>query len=113
MLRFLPREAATVQAILGDEARWGDTEYLLALVADTLAHHGWMYGSVHFKNMPKRPPLPVRRPGDVSTVPGVTLTRNLTERTTVTAGSLTLDEMRAAVARQTGTPNGVEVIDAS
>lgn len=103
----------TVQEILGDEARWGDSEYLLAMVADSLGHLGYMFARVHAKNAPKRPPDPIRRPGDVSKVSGVTLTRNLTERTVITTTSLSIEELDAAVARQTGTPIGVEVSDGS
>jgi hypothetical protein len=109
LLRFLPRESVTVQEILGDEARWSDTEHLLALAVDSMRSLNWLYshGSRAFKGVPKKPPDPVRRPGDVSQVDGMTLTRNVSEKTQVTAGSLTLADLDAAIARQTGTRSGI------
>jgi hypothetical protein len=65
-----------------------------------------MYAGVHAKNAPKRPPAPVPRPGDVSTVAGVTVTRNLTERTVIATTALSLEELDAVIAEQTGTPRG-------
>lgn len=107
LIRYLPREASTVQEILGDEARWSDNEHLLALVVDSVAYLGWMFAGVHAKNAPKRPPDPVRRPGDVSTVAGMTLTRNLSEHTEISATSMTFAELEAAIERQTGVAGGV------
>jgi hypothetical protein len=103
-----------VQEILGDEARWSDTEYLLALAVDSLTNLSWLGvsgvlgGVAKIKNPPKKPPEPIRRPGDVSKVTGVTITRNVTEKTTITAGSLTLAELQAVVAMQTGSARGIE-----
>jgi hypothetical protein len=77
------------------------------MAVDSLAHLGWMYAGVHAKNPPKKPPQPVRRPGDVSKVDGVVATVNVSERTTFTAGSLSLLEMDAAVERQTGVRRGI------
>ena len=95
--------------MLGPTTEWSDTDYLLAMIADSLAQANFMFAGVHAKNPPKRPPQPVRRPGDVSTVDGVTLERNLSEPTTVTAGSLTLAELDAVIEAQTGTPRGIAV----
>jgi hypothetical protein len=100
----------TVQAVVGDDARWSDTEHLLALVGDSLAHLGWMFARVNFKGIPKKPPQHIRRPGDVSKVEGVTITRNVTEKTTITAGSLTFAELDAVIAEQTGTAKGIEEV---
>ncbi len=91
-----------MQEVLGAEGRWSDTEYLLAMTCDTLAHLDWMFAGVHAKNPPKKPPQPVRRPGDLSTRDGMTATVNLDERNQITAGSMTLEEMDAAIIRQTG-----------
>lgn len=112
LLRFLPRESAIVQEIRGEEARWGDSEYLMALLGDSVAHLGWMYARVHARNAPNRPPRPILRPGEiVSTVPGMTVDLNLPERTAITAAALSLQEMDAAVARQTGTARGIVEVD--
>lgn len=42
--------------------RWGDTEHLLAIIADSLAAGNWMTRRRHFKGKPK-PPKPLPRPG--------------------------------------------------
>jgi hypothetical protein len=93
--------------VLGEAARWSDAEYLMALAVDSLAQGNWMFAGVHAKNPPKRPPTPVRRPGDVSGVEGMTATLNLTERTTIVTTSLTFAELDAAVERQTGARRGI------
>lgn len=108
LLRFLPREAATVQEVVGDDATWSDQEYLSALLVDSVTHLGWMFTQVHFKNPPRKPPPQVRRPGDrTTTKDGVTRTVNLSESTKFEAGSLSFAEMDAAIARQTGVVGGV------
>ncbi len=95
-----------MQEVLGAEGAWSDTEYLLAMACDTLTHLDWMFAGVHAKNPPKRPPQPVRRPGDLSTRDGMTATANLDERNQIVAGSLTFEEIDAAIARQTGGEEG-------
>lgn len=67
LIRQLPREAATVQAVAGADARWGDVEHLLAGIFDVLNVHNWQYAAAHAPKgkKPKRPkPLP--RPGTKS-----------------------------------------------
>lgn len=106
-LNNLPRESATTRAAFGDAVRWSDGDHLAAMTVDLLAQVAWMYAGVHAKNPPRRPPQPVRRPGDVSTVDGMTATRNLSERTMFTSGSLSLAELDAAIERQTGARRGI------
>jgi hypothetical protein len=114
-LRFLPRESVTVQEIVGDEARWSDMEHLQAMTADSVAYLSWLFasgtiapsGKPVFKSVPKKPPKPIRRPGDIATATGEIGTVNRSEKTLIKAGSLTLDEMDAAIARQTGTRTGI------
>jgi len=107
LLRFLPRESATVQEIRGEDARWGDSEYLMAMIGDSVAHLGWMFARVNAKNAPKRPPQPIRRPGDVSNVPGMSVNLNLSERTAFVVGALFIEDMDAVVAHQTGAVRGI------
>lgn len=62
MLRHLPRESSYSAAILGPAAQWGDAEYLLAQIVDSLsvsnylAKVGFRLSGVH------RPPEPLDRP---------------------------------------------------
>ena len=67
LLNHLPRESAYVQAVVGDTARWGDTEHLLAGLIDVV-QVGNYYTQVlasnrQFKEAPKPPPV-FPRPGD-------------------------------------------------
>lgn len=62
LLDHLPRESATVRAVVGDRARWGDTEHLLADLIDVAHWQMWQFSSAHSKKRPKRP-KPIRRPG--------------------------------------------------
>lgn len=91
-----------MQAVIGDAASWSDGEYLMAMVVDSVASLNWMFAGVHAKNPPRRPPEPVRRPGDISRVDGVVGTINLSEREVVTAGSFTFAELDDIIERQTG-----------
>jgi hypothetical protein len=62
LMAHLPRESSYVQAVAGERARWGDTEHLLALIADALHVGNYQRARAHFKGNPKAPdPLP--RPG--------------------------------------------------
>lgn len=63
LLRHLPRESSYIQAVVGETARWSDTEHLLAGVFDLLQVANYLTGSAHFKNKPS-PPTPIARPGD-------------------------------------------------
>lgn len=53
-----------MQAAVGDEARWGDEHYLQAALVDAVQTLTWMTARAHFKDAPKKPPPPMRRPGD-------------------------------------------------
>lgn len=63
LLTHLPRESAYVQAVVGDEVRWGATEHLLASLIDAIQVGNYMTGRAHFKGNPS-PPKQIRRPGD-------------------------------------------------
>lgn len=69
LLDHLPRESATVRAVVGERARWGESEHLLADVVDLMHAQLWQFASAHSKKRPKRP-KPIRRPGVEQ--PGVT-----------------------------------------
>lgn len=99
LLRYLPREAVTVQLIVGDEARWSDIEHLLAFIGDTISHQSWMFLQVNAKNAPKKPPSLIPRPGDAAP-----------DRAMTSVSPLSFAELEAAIERQTGAPRGV-VID--
>lgn len=60
LLKHLPRESATVQAVHGPVVRWGPTEYLLARAVDLLAAGNWQRAGS--KKNPR--PKPIPRPGD-------------------------------------------------
>lgn len=60
LLAHLPREAALVQALSGEAARWSVTDYLLAHAVDTLNVANWQRAQ---RKGLKRPD-PVPRPGD-------------------------------------------------
>lgn len=65
LIRHLPREAALVRALHGDEADWGLTEHLLAGAVDELAVGNWLFVSANSDEHAERPerPRPVPRPG--------------------------------------------------
>lgn len=62
LIQYLPRESATKQEAIGDEARWGDEEHLLATIIDAIAQLSWMFAAANSKRAPERP-RPLRRPG--------------------------------------------------
>lgn len=68
LLHHLPRESSYVQAVVGTEARWGDTEHLLATLIDSVQVTNYLTGQAHFKSKPT-PPKPITRPGDVRLKP--------------------------------------------
>lgn len=64
LIRQLPREAATVQAVSGAAARWGDVEHLLAGIFDAVQLHNWQYAAAHAPKGKRPPrPRPLARPG--------------------------------------------------
>lgn len=70
LLDRLPRTSWYVQAVLGERARWGDSEHLLASLVDQLAWLNHNYAQAHTKKRLPRPSL-MRRPGVVLDEPGV------------------------------------------
>lgn len=70
LVTHLPRDAATVRAQHGERARWGDSEHLLALIADLLAGANWQRGNAGVKH-PKSKPKPLPRPGEADRSRGV------------------------------------------
>jgi hypothetical protein len=58
----MPRDGAYMAAVLGDKARWSDTDYLLALAVDALHVANWQRARAHFKGKPKAPEA-LPRPG--------------------------------------------------
>lgn len=61
LVRYLPRESATVREVGGPETEWGVTEHMLATVIDALNGANWQRAAN--KNSPR--PRPVPRPGVV------------------------------------------------
>lgn len=102
LIRYLPRDSATACSVVGPEHPWQDSEYLLAAMADGINHLGWMFGRVNFKDVPKKPPKRIPRPGAPADDPDIEVTVNLTSRQVIKASSITIAEMDEIVARQTG-----------
>lgn len=100
-----------MQAVVGPAAAWSDTEYLLAHLVDIAASHEWLTAITaagrRLKKPPKTTPKPLPRPGDLPSAENETVSANLDERTSITAGSLSLAALDAAVAEQTGTAQGI------
>lgn len=69
LVRHLPREAASVRAQHGEQTWWGDSEYLLAVIADLLAGANWQRANAGLKH-PKPKPKPLPRPGETRQVRG-------------------------------------------
>ena len=101
-----------MQEVLGAEARWSDGEYLSALLVDRVGYLAWMFARANFKDIPRRPPKPITRPGDIAAAAGEDASVNLQERQQVTSGSLSLEEMDRVIEKQTGAPRGIQVIEA-
>lgn len=81
LVQHLPRDAALVRALRGEEADWGLGEHLLAAAVDQLAAANWMYASTHTAEHADPParPEPIPRPGldeaetaGVAAAPGAT-----------------------------------------
>lgn len=64
LVTHLPRESATVREQVGEQARWGEAEHLLAVVIDVLQGQAWQFATAHSKKKPKKP-KPYPRPGVV------------------------------------------------
>lgn len=65
LIQHLPRDAALVRALHGEEAEWGLTEHLLAAAVDHLAAGNWLFASAHTPENGDPPPRPdpIQRPG--------------------------------------------------
>lgn len=81
LVAHLPRESATVRALTGEQALWGDAEHLLAYIADSLAAANWQRGGGKGPR-PRLCPRPGVRSEDEPKVYGK-------------GGGMTLDEARA------------------
>jgi hypothetical protein len=65
LIQHLPRDAALVRAVHGEDAEWGLTEHLLAAAVDQLATGNWLFATAHTPEQASPPerPRPVPRPG--------------------------------------------------
>jgi len=63
LVTHLPRESATVRAQVGEQARWGESEHLLAVVIDLLQGQLWQFAAAHSKKKKPKKPKPYPRPG--------------------------------------------------
>jgi hypothetical protein len=65
LIRHLPRDAALVRAVRGEDVDWGLAEHLLAAAVDQLAAGNWMFAAAHTADGadPPERPEPVPRPG--------------------------------------------------
>ena len=65
LIQHLPRDAALVRAVHGEDVEWGLTEHLLATAVDQLATGNWLFATAHMPEQASPPerPRPVPRPG--------------------------------------------------
>jgi hypothetical protein len=65
LVQRLPRDAALVRAVHGEDAEWGLTEQLLAAAVDQLATGNWLFATTHTPEQASPPerPRPLPRPG--------------------------------------------------
>ena len=65
LIQHLPRDAALVRKLHGEDVEWGLTEHLLATVVDHLADGNWLFASAHTSENadPPQRPEPLPRPG--------------------------------------------------
>ncbi|MEU6348878.1 hypothetical protein ABZ896_06080 [Streptomyces sp. NPDC047072] len=65
LVKHLPRDSATLDALHGEAAQWSVTDYLLAAAVDQLAEANWMFATVNRDEdaEPLDYPKPVPRPG--------------------------------------------------
>ncbi|MFI6334725.1 hypothetical protein [Streptomyces sp. NPDC050535] len=65
LVKYLPRDSATLHDLHGEAAQWSATDYLLASVVDQLAEANWMFATVNRDedSDPLDYPKPVPRPG--------------------------------------------------
>ena len=59
MVRYAQRGSAIFQEVAGESGRWGESEHLLAIIADTLHAANWQRGG----DSNAQRPLPLQRPG--------------------------------------------------
>lgn len=79
LLEQLPADSAYARSVLGDMARWGEQEHLLAAIFDALTVGNWQRARAHFKGKPKAPE-PLRRPGAASKAVKAVRPRDLARR---------------------------------
>lgn len=94
LLAHLPQDSHTVRAVMGEAARWGDREHLLATLVDVQAQANWMFAVVNSKQPPEMP-KPLQRPGMPDPVKRIGGKRSYTMKE--------VDEIRA---RMTPMPGG-------
>jgi hypothetical protein len=65
LIEHLPREAALVREVHGEDAAWGLAEHLLAAAVDQLSTGNWQFAVVHASEQAGTPerPQPIPRPG--------------------------------------------------
>lgn len=65
LIQHLPREAALVRALHGEDVEWGLTEHLLAAAVDQLNTGNWLFVSANTPENadPPERPRPLPRPG--------------------------------------------------
>lgn len=65
LVQHLPRQAALVRQMHGEQVEWGLTEHLLAATVDQLAISNWLFASAHTPENADPParPEPLPRPG--------------------------------------------------
>jgi hypothetical protein len=65
LIQHLPKDAALVRELHGEDVEWGLTEHLLAAAVDHLAAGNWLFASAHTAENadPPERPEPLPRPG--------------------------------------------------
>jgi hypothetical protein len=65
LIQHLPKDAALVRELHGEDVEWGLTEHLLAAAVDHLAAGNWLFASAHTSENadPPERPEPLPRPG--------------------------------------------------
>lgn len=106
LISHLPRESATAWAMAGPPHPWDDSDYLLAMLVDGINFLGWAYARVHSKGGSRKPPDPVRRPGETRRG-DLIMTVNQQRRETYSGGSMSFAELDAVIEAQTGSPRGI------
>lgn len=66
LLERAPRDSEYVRSKAGPAAEWGDTEHLLAVIADLIAATNYQFATAHRnpRKSPPEKPTPIPRPTD-------------------------------------------------